>query len=82
MLQSLNVQVVLNHGKAQVTPTSWINFWCVAGKEGSSANTEFRMGEKLLGKRVLRESKLEVILIKRLDSYALAQSIRNRGSWV
>lgn len=54
----------------------------MAGKEGSSANVEFRMGEKLLGKQVLRESKLEVFLIKRLDSYALAQSIRNRGSWV
>lgn len=54
----------------------------MAGQEGSSANTKFRMGEKFLGKQVLRESKLEVFLIKRLDSCALAQSIRNRGSWV
>lgn len=41
----------------------------MAGEEGSSANREFRMGEELLGKQVLKESKLEVFLIKRLDSY-------------
>lgn len=44
----------------------------MAGKEGSPADIEFRVGEKLLGKQVLRERKLEVFLIKRLDSYALA----------
>lgn len=52
----------------------------MAGEEASSANREFRMGEELLGKQVLKESKLEVFLIKRLDSYALVQSIQNGGS--